>query len=226
LEGQELIAADEIQLTAAGIRFNLLDAQTYDVSSSLFGRFNVENLLACYGALRALGFAANDSANVLSSLKAVPGRMEQFTAQGQATVVVDYAHTPQALESAIAAVRDHTDGVMWIVFGCGGDRDKGKRLPMGRASEAANHIIVTDDNPRGESSESIIDAILSGMQNPQAAAVIPDRRKAIAHAVTSAAENDVVLIAGKGHEDYQIVKGERLPFSDRIVVDELLREAC
>ena len=222
----QLIVGRDIQLTASGINFNLVDVQSHAVASGLFGRFNVENLLACHGALRALGHAANDSANALGSLKAVPGRMEQFTAEGQATVVVDYAHTPQALESARAAVREHADGVLWLVFGCGGDRDKGKRLPMGRAAEAANHVIVTDDNPRGESSQSIIDAILSGMQNPQAAIVIADRREAIAYAITHAAENDVVLIAGKGHEDYQIINGKRLPFSDRVVVDALLQEAC
>ncbi len=222
----ELIVGRDIQLTANGIKFNLVDVQSHVVTSGLFGRFNVDNLLACHGVLRALGHAANDSANALGALKAVPGRMEQFTARGHATVVVDYAHTPQALESAIAAVREHADGVLWVVFGCGGDRDKGKRLPMGRAAEAANHVIVTDDNPRGESSQSIIDAILSGMQNPQAAIVIADRREAIAYAITHADKNDVVLIAGKGHEDYQITNGKRLPFSDRVVVDTLLQEAC
>ena len=222
-----LIAGRNIQLTAAGLTFDLVDAsQSTVVTSGLFGRFNVENLLACHGVLRALGVAANDAVNALGSLKAVPGRMEQFSANGQPTVVVDYAHTPQALESAIAALRDHADGVLWVVFGCGGDRDKGKRLPMGQAAEAADHVIVTDDNPRGESSQSIIDAILSGMQNPQAALVIADRGKAIAHAIAHAAAADVVLIAGKGHEDYQISDGERLPFSDRRVVDSLLQEAC
>ncbi|MEE9332617.1 MAG: UDP-N-acetylmuramoyl-L-alanyl-D-glutamate--2,6-diaminopimelate ligase [Granulosicoccaceae bacterium] len=222
-----LIEGRDIQLTAAGIQFDLVDeSQSHTVTSGLFGRFNVENLLACHGVLLALGHAANDSANALGALQAVPGRMEQFSAKGRPTVVVDFAHTPQALQSAIAALRDHADGVLWVVFGCGGDRDKGKRLPMGRAAEAANHVIVTDDNPRWESSQSIIDAILSGMQNPQAAIVIADRREAIAYAITTAAENDVVLIAGKGHEDYQINNGKRLPFSDRLVVDALLQEAC
>ncbi len=222
-----LIAGREVKLTASGIQFDLLEEnQSHTVNSGLFGRFNVENLLACHGALRALGHAANDSVNVLGLLNAVPGRMEQFSIAGRPTVVVDYAHTPQALESAIAALREHADGVLWLVFGCGGDRDKGKRLPMGKAAEAANHVIVTDDNPRFEASQSIIDAILSGMQNPQAAVVIADRRKAIAYAISHAAKNDVVLIAGKGHEDYQVTNGERLPFSDRVVVDALLKEAC
>jgi UDP-N-acetylmuramoyl-L-alanyl-D-glutamate--2,6-diaminopimelate ligase len=226
-DSDALIKAKNVLLDKNGIRFDLQDdGQTYSVRSALFGRFNVENMLASHSVLRALGHAANDAVHVLENLTAVPGRMEQFNVSGQPTVVVDYAHTPQALESAIAAVKEHTAGVLWVVFGCGGDRDKGKRVPMGRAAEAADHVLVTDDNPRGESSQAIINSILSGMQNPDRAIVIADRRDAIAHAINAADSSDVVLIAGKGHEDYQITNGKRLPFSDRAVVSNLLQEAC
>jgi len=220
--GAELLANSSLP----SISFSAQEQHTAAGDQRLFGRFNVDNLMACHGVLRALGHAANDAVNAIGTLKAVPGRMEQFSAQGRPTVVVDYAHTPQALESAITAVREHADGVLWVVFGCGGDRDKGKRLPMGKAAEAADHVIVTDDNPRGESSQSIIDAILSGMTNPERAVVIADRHQAISHAITHASASDVVLVAGKGHEDYQIVGNQRLPFSDRVVVDSLLQEAC
>ncbi len=222
-----VVGAQNILLDKDGISFDLLDdGQSYSLRSALFGRFNVDNLLASHCVLRALGHAANDAVHALENLTAVPGRMEQFNVSGKPTVVVDYAHTPQALESAIAAVREHTAGVLWVVFGCGGDRDKGKRLPMGQAAEAADHVLITDDNPRGEPSQSIIDSILSGMQNPDRAVVIADRRKAIAYAIDRADGGDVVLIAGKGHEDYQIINGKRLPFSDRAVVRSLLQEAC
>jgi len=225
--GAHDIVARDIAPSARGLAFTLVDgAERFPVASSLIGRFNVMNLLACHGVLRALGHAPQAAAVALGELPAVAGRMERFTAEARPTVLVDYAHTPQALAAALEAARAHCDAALWVVFGCGGDRDRGKRGPMGRAAEAADHVVVTDDNPRGEASVDIIAAVLAGMQEPSRAAVVPDRRTAIAHAVNSATPDDIVLIAGKGHEDYQIVGDVRLALSDRDCVGELLAEAC
>jgi len=222
--------ASHARPTAEGLRFTLSDADfSKSVTSPLVGTFNIDNLLACHAVLRALGHAANEASATLESIRPVAGRMERFTAACGAdapVAIVDFAHTPQALNAAIAAVRLHCSGKLWLVFGCGGDRDIGKRAPMGRAAEAADHIIVTDDNPRTESSELIIAAILDGMQQPSRATVINDRSSAIRHAMSTAAAQDIVLVAGKGHEDYQIVGTEKRHYSDRTLVDQLLQEAC
>jgi UDP-N-acetylmuramoyl-L-alanyl-D-glutamate--2,6-diaminopimelate ligase len=143
---------------------------------------------------------------------------------GQPLAVIDYAHTPHALEQVLNALREHEGrNRLWCVFGCGGDRDPGKRPLMGAAAERwADRVIVTDDNPRTEDPERIVSGILAGMQRPEAATVIRDRRAAIFHTLVEARAGDIVLIAGKGHEDYQIVGTERFTFSDRQVVHEFL----
>lgn len=220
------IQADAVELHQQGLHFSLLDnGERFELSSSLMGSFNVDNLLACHGALRALGQAANDASASLSQIQSVPGRIEQFSGVNKPTAIVDYAHTPQALAAVIAAVRHHCDGDLWVVFGCGGDRDPGKRGPMGVAAEQADHIIVTDDNPRTEQSKDILDQIVSGMNSPERAIVIADRGRAIAHALSAAASCDLVLVAGKGHEDYQIVGTEKRDFSDRKTVRRFMQEA-
>jgi len=220
------IQADSVELHQQGLRFNLLDnGERFEQNSSLMGSFNVENLLACHGALRALGQAANDASASLSKISSVPGRIEQFNGVDKPTAIVDYAHTPQALTAVIEAVRQHCEGELWVVFGCGGDRDPGKRGPMGEAAEQADHIVVTDDNPRTEQSQAILDQIVSGMRNPERAIVIADRGNAIDHALTNAASNDLVLVAGKGHEDYQVVGTEKRDFSDRKTVQRFMQEA-
>ena len=219
--------ARDVTASARGLAFTLVDgAHRARVESPLSGRFNVANLLACHGVLRALGHAPEAAAATLGRLRPVAGRMERFVAASRPTVLVDFAHTPQALAAAIDAAREHCTGALWVVFGCGGDRDRGKRAPMGRAAEAADHVVVTDDNPRTERSADIIAEVLEGMRERERATVIPDRRAAIAHAVRAAADGDVVLVAGKGHEDYQIVGDTRLAFSDRVCVGELLAEAA
>ena len=140
--------------------------------------------------------------------------------------MVDYAHTPHALEQALRALREHGGGLLWCVFGCGGDRDAGKRPLMGAAAERwADRVTITDDNPRGEDPQRIVRDIQAGMRHPEAAAVIRDRRTAIAHTLAEAAPGDIVLIAGKGHEDVQIVGAEKRPFSDRDVARECLSSA-
>lgn len=219
--------ANNIQLNKAGLNFELVEGDTtFEIFSSLYGRFNVENMNACYAVLRACGYAANDSSDALQMLARVPGRMEPFSEFAQPTVIVDYAHTPQALSAAVQAVREHARGQVWVVFGCGGDRDPGKRALMGKAAEAADHIVVTDDNPRNENPAHIRLMIIDGLARPSAALEIGNRERAIQYAIWHAQPDDVVLVAGKGHEDYQIVGDQVLEFSDRLVVQRLLKEAC
>jgi len=220
------VSAQNVELHKEGLRFNLIDAgESYEVSTPLYGRFNVENLMACHGVLRASGVAANDSVQSITHLDRVPGRMEPFSEFAQPTVIVDYAHTPQALTAAIKAVSEHTPGKIWVVFGCGGDRDPGKRALMAQASEAADHIIVTDDNPRTENPAHIRLMIVNGFSEPSVALEIGDRGRAIQYAIWHAQPDDVVLVAGKGHEDYQIVGNKVLSFSDREAARRLLKEA-
>ncbi len=220
------VRAENIQLHAQGLQFGMVDnGEHFDTSSELMGEFNVDNLLACHGALRALGNAANDASASLVHVTPVAGRMEKFSGTNKPVAIVDYAHTPQALDAAVNAVRKHCDGNLWVVFGCGGDRDPGKRGPMGQAAEQADHVVVTDDNPRTERGQDIIDQILAGMKSPERAIVIPDRAQAIQHALSHAVSTDLVLIAGKGHEPYQIIGTQKRDFSDRDTVRSFMREA-
>ena len=194
--------------------------------SRLFGRFNASNLLAVLAAWLACGRDLDEAVQHLSRVRPVAGRMECFGGgQGLPLVVVDYAHTPDALEKALAALREHTGGRLWCVFGCGGDRDRGKRPLMGRIAESlADRVIVTDDNPRHESPDQIVEEIVAGMRvRPK---IIRDRIEAIRIALSEAGHDDTVLVAGKGHEQYQQVGDERLPYSDRRTVSELLEEAA
>lgn len=190
----------------------------------LYGRFNVSNLLAACGVLLLEGFNFTQILNQLSHVRPVPGRMERFGAPQQTTIIIDYAHTPDALEKTLLALRAHCTGQLWCVFGCGGDRDKEKRPLMGKiAKQHADQVIVTDDNPRHEASVAIINDILAAWtENDPPATVIANREQAIRHAIQHATTQDVVLIAGKGHEDYQLIGDQRLPFSDRALVATLL----
>ncbi len=184
------------------------------LQSSLLGKFNLANLLAVIGAAGMQGFALDKILQAATALTAVSGRMELVDASAQPAVVIDYAHTPDALEKALQALRRHCQGELWVVFGCGGDRDIGKRAEMGKvADHRADKIIVTSDNPRSESPQQIIDQVLLGISRDVSAVV--DRRDAIRTAIAEAQSDDVILIAGKGHEDYQILGADRLPFSDQ-----------
>ena len=195
--------------------------------TALLGRFNVENTLACITTLVALGLDHNQLELAVKDLKPIPGRMEKFVSDNTAAAaVVDFAHTEQALRACLEACREHTGGLLWCVFGCGGDRDQGKRSGMGRAvEELADRAIVTDDNPRNESPEKIVSEILVGMRQPEQACVVHNRQAAIEYALSQAAPEDLVVIAGKGHEQEQIVGNERRPFSDRHVVGRILQVA-
>ena len=196
------------------------DGAVAQVRSTLIGDYNVHNLLVVLAGLRALGVPLADAAAVVPQLTPVPGRMQRLGAAAGAgpEVVVDYAHTPDALEKVLQALRPLAaarGGRLWCVFGCGGNRDATKRPLMGAIAErGADRVVLTSDNPRDEAPDFILAQILAGVPGHDDVAVIEDRRAAIAHAVLSAAPHDVVLLAGKGHEDYQEVRGQRLPFSD------------
>ena len=170
--------------------------------------------MAVLAGLLTLGYDLQAAAAALANVPPVAGRM-QCLREGQSPLaVVDYAHTPDALEQALKAAREHTTGKLWCVFGCGGGRDTGKRVEMGRiAAELADELILTTDNPREEAPESILKDIQKGVQGRDAL-VLLDRAEAIAYALTHAASDDVVLVAGKGHETYQEIMGVRYPFSD------------
>jgi UDP-N-acetylmuramoyl-L-alanyl-D-glutamate--2,6-diaminopimelate ligase len=191
--------------------------------SRLLGRFNASNLLAVLLVLLLRGWDLQRALRVMQRLETVPGRMQLFGGDELPTVVVDYAHTPDALEKALQAVRLHCTGRLSVVFGCGGDRDRGKRPQMGAlAQRLAERVYVTDDNPRSEPSAAILEEILTGMPQPEKALVVADRAAAIRQAVGEAQPGDLVLVAGKGHEDYQLVAGERLHFDDREEVAKAL----
>ncbi len=194
-----------------------------ELSSPLRGRFNIYNVLAAFAAARELGVPAQTAQRAIQTAGQVPGRFETVDEGQPFAVIVDYAHTPDSLRNVLEAARELTDHRLLVVFGCGGDRDRAKRPLMGEiATRLADHAIVTSDNPRSEDPEAIIDQILAGAG--AAARAIPDRRQAIAEAIGVAAAGDVVVIAGKGHEQGQeFAGGRKVPFDDVSVARELLR---
>lgn len=193
------------------------------IISHLIGGFNFNNLLLALATLLALGYQIDRLEESSSHLRSICGRMELFDVPGKPSVVVDYAHTPDALEKALEAIRQYCQGRLWCVFGCAGDRDKGKRPLMGGIAERlSDRVVITDDNPRTEESHKIIQDILSGCLDSRKVLVIPDRTEAVISAIMQADEKDFVLVAGKGHEDYQIVGTRRLDYSDRVMVSRLL----
>lgn len=195
-----------------------------EIQSPLIGAFNVTNLMLVFATLLSLGYAMADLIATAGQLSGVCGRMEMLMAAQKPTAIVDYAHTPDALEKALQAARIHCAGKLWCIFGCGGDRDKGKRPLMAQVAEKfADYLVITDDNPRTEQPEAIMTDILAGLSQPHLANVIHGREKALAFALQSAVENDVILIAGKGHEDYQIIGTTKHYFSDQAVVQTLLK---
>ncbi|MDR3065672.1 MAG: UDP-N-acetylmuramoyl-L-alanyl-D-glutamate--2,6-diaminopimelate ligase [Comamonas sp.] len=219
IQGPARLQAKDIGLGDEGLGFTVLEAgHSLRMNTRLVGQYNVSNLLGVLAALRCLGLTLEQAVQACAHLEPVPGRMQQIVKPGLPLVAVDYAHTPDALEKALRALRPaarQRQGQLWCVFGCGGDRDSSKRPLMGQVAQAnADGVFVTSDNPRSEVPESIIDQILAGMQPGEALHVQADRAAAIAQAISRADARDVVLIAGKGHEDYQETKGVRHPFSD------------
>lgn len=217
------VFAEDMQYSAEGVRFYLRSPWgEATVASPLLGEFNVYNLIAAFAALASQGFDFDRLVSAVPLLNPIPGRMQKVVGD-DLMVVVDYAHTPDALAQAIAATRVHTSGDLWVVFGCGGDRDRAKRSVMARTAESyADHIVVTTDNPRSESPHSIIADVCAGFVDGSHHSVV-DREEAIYFAVQTAQPGDVVLLAGKGHEDYQIVGDRNLPFSDVSVAERALR---
>ena len=198
------------------------------VRTCLLGEFNVSNLLAAAGTLMLLGMPWHVVLHQLEVMQPVPGRMMRLGGQpGQPVVVVDYAHTPDALESALHAVRAHLNGKLVCVFGCGGNRDQGKRPQMGRAAELlADDVVVTSDNPRNESASKIIEDVIAGLEWPGRATIEPDRALAIRRAIANCKAGDVVLVAGKGHETWQEIGGQKIPFSDENIILNALGDAA
>ncbi|WP_456412330.1 UDP-N-acetylmuramoyl-L-alanyl-D-glutamate--2,6-diaminopimelate ligase [Thiolapillus sp.] len=212
----EFIHIDSIEPRPQGLRLRFSSSWGKgEINSRLLGDFNAGNLTLVLAVLLGWGVPLEEAICGLEKLETVPGRMQKFGGGDQPLVVVDYAHTPDALAKALSSLRPHGSGRLFCVFGCGGDRDRGKRAQMGTLAEAlADVAILTDDNPRNESSAAILADILEGMEAPRKAQVIPDRAEAIAAAIHQAQAGDIVLVAGKGHETYQLVGNQRHLFSD------------
>ncbi|MBA4175785.1 MAG: UDP-N-acetylmuramoyl-L-alanyl-D-glutamate--2,6-diaminopimelate ligase [Leptothrix sp. (in: Bacteria)] len=231
LHGPARLRAEHLHYADGGLAFTAVEedgpaAARAAVRSALVGEFNASNLLVVLGGLRALGVPLAAAASTAATLTPVPGRLQRVAGR-EVEVVVDYAHTPDALEKVLAALRPLAaarGGRLWCVFGCGGNRDATKRPLMGAiAAAGADRVVVTSDNPRDEPPQAILAQILAGVAGHDEVDVIEDRRAAIAHAVQQAAAGDVVLLAGKGHEDYQEVAGVKRPFSDVAQAQAALR---
>ncbi|MGI9289295.1 MAG: UDP-N-acetylmuramoyl-L-alanyl-D-glutamate--2,6-diaminopimelate ligase [Pseudomonadales bacterium] len=216
--------ADDIVFGAQGMRATVHSPWgSAEVTSKLFGEFNLSNLLAVISSLCAESFEFERVIEAVSELEGAAGRMQTVPNDIGLHIVIDYAHTPDALQNALAALRRHCTGQLWVVFGCGGDRDKSKRAPMGKIAELlADHVVVTNDNPRTEAEDVIAADIVSGISKLGEIHIELDRARAIEFAVQSAHVDDCVLVAGKGHEDYQEVNNEKLPFDDFSVVQSAL----
>ncbi len=209
----------DLEFTPAGVRFRYLgETGEAVVEAPMMGSFNASNLLLCASMLEALGFSVASVGTVLSQLEPVPGRMQPLpVSAGKPSVVVDFAHTPDALAQALQALRLHSGsaGRLVCVFGCGGDRDRGKRAEMAAIAERfADQVVVTSDNPRTEAPEAIIEDVMAGFETPAEVRVCVEREQAIRWALKESVEGDLILLAGKGHEQYQEVNGVRHPFSD------------
>jgi UDP-N-acetylmuramyl-tripeptide synthetase len=219
------IRGRDLQLHDRGLSMQVDTPQgVANLTVPVLGRFNAYNVLAVLATLLALKVSLQDAINSIANIKPVQGRMQQFGGNELPLVVVDYAHTPDALEKVLSTLREQTQGKLICVFGCGGDRDVGKRPIMGAVAEKwADSVVVTSDNPRGENADSIAHAIVAGMKTLPVVEL--DRALAIKRAVMSGSKRDVVLVAGKGHEDYQEIAGMKHHFSDAEQVQMAL-EAC
>jgi UDP-N-acetylmuramoyl-L-alanyl-D-glutamate--2,6-diaminopimelate ligase len=221
LAGVQMLRASQFKSRHAGTDFHVeTPLGGANVKTQLVGHFNISNALAVLGALLAKGTALRAAVDAIEALTPAPGRMQQVAGQDAPMVVIDYAHTPDALEKTLLTLRQvasERGGKLWCVFGCGGDRDPGKRPQMGAIAQLADHVLVTSDNPRSEEPAAIIAQIIAGMDphNPGSSQqAIEDRAAAILSAIKHAAKTDVILLAGKGHEPYQEIKGRKMPFSD------------
>ena len=222
VDGAARVRAEEIRLDAGGSRFTLvMDDESFDVALPLLGGYNVENALAAAAAAWVVGVPAGEIARRLATVPQVAGRLEAVTAE-PCSVLIDFAHTPDALEGALGAVKPLTRGRLIVVFGAGGDRDRTKRRPMAEAvARFADVVVLTSDNPRTEDPERILDDLALGLEGV-AYHRIADRRKAICYALDMARAGDTVVLAGKGHETYQVIGTDKRPFDERQVVRDCL----
>lgn len=220
----ECVGAENITHKADGMAFDVSwKGGVQRVHVPLYGDFNIENVLAVLTVMLAMGISLAEAVERLAKLQPVDGRMERFGSEDEPLIFVDYAHSPDALDKVLSSLRKHCAQALWVVFGCGGNRDTGKRALMGKIAEQwADHVVITDDNPRYENGLDIVNDILAGCGSAKIE-VIQNREQAIQKVVASAAKNDCIVIAGKGHEQYQDIKGVKLPFSDRQVVIDALR---
>lgn len=222
----ELYAKD-VKLSADGVSFTAVYGDKTSVTKlAIPGRFSVHNALGVMAAALSLGISLDDCASAVSSAKGVKGRMESVPTDGDYSIIIDYSHKPDALENVLSTLRPLAEGRLIVLFGCGGDRDRGKRPIMGRiAAENADFVIVTSDNPRTEEPLAIIDEIVPGVKACGAKhIVIPDRIEAIGWAIDNACSGDVILLAGKGHEDYQIIGREKIHMDEREIVADFLKK--
>jgi UDP-N-acetylmuramyl-tripeptide synthetase len=215
------ITAQDVGYADGGLRFAVQEGEErHALSTQLIGQYNVSNLLGVIAGMRAIGVPLAEAVRACGSLLPVPGRMERLQQAGKPLVAIDYAHTPDALDKALQALKPlaaERGGKLWCVFGCGGDRDPTKRPLMAAVVEKnADRVVVTSDNPRSEKPENIISQVLLGLSHDECVQVQADRALAIAETIARAAREDVVLLAGKGHEDYQEIAGAKLPFSDKV----------
>lgn len=219
-----VISMSNLECSALGMRATLCTPWGEGILvSSLLGRFNLSNLLAVIGVLCVQGVSLSRALEAVKNLSGAPGRMERFGGKGLPVVIVDYAHTPDALERVLTSLREICAGDIWCVFGCGGERDQGKRALMGEIAERlADQLVLTNDNPRSENPAQIIDDIRTGMRKPAQAILEMNRAQAIQMAIDNAKAADLVLVAGKGHEQWQEIKGARLAFSDAEQVKQAL----
>ncbi|MFQ5469775.1 MAG: UDP-N-acetylmuramoyl-L-alanyl-D-glutamate--2,6-diaminopimelate ligase [Gammaproteobacteria bacterium] len=227
--GPDYVLADLISQSREGISLKVSSSWGEGLlASNIFGRFNASNLLAVLSILLLLGIPIEQALIKLKELRTVPGRMEIFGGRdGSPVVVVDYAHSPDSLENVLLTLQGHCEGQLLCVFGCGGNRDQAKRPLMGEVAEQyADAVIITDDNPRQEDSRDIADGIMKGIKQVNKVQFVPDRTQAISWAINHAGEKDIVLVAGKGHEKYQLIGHQVIPFSDRDVVCDLLGEVA
>ena len=221
-----MVHAERIHYSSEGIMAEIVTPWGRKLlQSPLLGEFNLSNLLAALTALCANGYPLDDVAGVLGTVRPIAGRMERFGGSSQPLIVVDYAHTPDALEKALMALRLHCHGKVAVVFGCGGDRDKGKRPEMGALAERfADAVLLSNDNPRSEDPLAIANDIRAGMKAGQSVRFIADRKQAIATMLAELQPGDALLLAGKGHEAYIEADGRRTPYSEVAVVQELLQK--
>jgi UDP-N-acetylmuramoyl-L-alanyl-D-glutamate--2,6-diaminopimelate ligase len=223
------LQAQDIGYSDAGLRFTIAEgSERHPLQTGVIGQYNVSNLLGVVAMMRAIGVPLKAAVAACADLLPVPGRMERLNEPGKPLVAVDYAHTPDALEKGLQALRplaQQRGGQLWCIFGCGGDRDPTKRPVMAAVAEKnADRVVVTSDNPRSEKPEAIISQVLLGLSHADCVQVEGDRARAIAQTIAAAAPGDVILLAGKGHEDYQEVAGVKHPFSDQAHARDALRD--